>query len=66
MTEYEEQINALIPEASRLATEKLRKSKKDRFILRPGADGKPFKWCRWSEFFHESMCKLARDAGLRS
>ena len=67
---YEEEINALIPQAEKEALERIagraKKSEK-----RPGVgkfpSGKPIPYshCFFTEYFHKAMNRLAHEAGLR-
>ena len=67
---YEEEIDALIPQAEKEALGRLvgesKKSEK-----RPGVgklpSGKPilYSHCFFTQYFHESMNRLAYEAGLR-
>ena len=64
MTEYETQINKLIPEAERCANRKI--GRNPRYVNREGKDGRDFRWCMWTQHYHEAMKRLAVDAGLRT
>ena len=58
--EYAEARNLLIPEAAERA-EALVKAFGKRWDWRKGADGKRFRWDRWTEFFHKEMNTLAKE-----
>jgi len=68
MTDQDEKYvklrTALIPEAERLANLRLR-MKKTKFELRPGADGRYYRHCFWSQYFHEAMDSLVSQYSLR-
>ena len=74
MTEYEKQINALIPKASKIADQRVRKLPPNkRSEERKSAqaqreiNGRHYYYhCFWSQFFHKAMNELAFAAGLRS
>lgn len=61
---YEQQINALIPEASKLADVRT-KALPYKTEWRTGLGSILYNWDYWTQFFHEEMNKLAREAGLR-
>jgi hypothetical protein len=64
-TDYVSKINALIPIAEAEAKVKVQELGMAS-EPRPGADGKNYNHCFFSEFFHKAMKRLAMDAGLRS
>ena len=63
LTDYQTARNALIATAEREATSKLGPGSK-KFGTRPGANGEPFNFCLWTEFFHEAMDRMAKEAKL--
>lgn len=64
-TNYEKQIDKLIPMAMRSADKRLRRSGKSPNERREGVDGSKFNWYRWNEYYHQAMNDLAHEAGLR-
>lgn len=76
-SEYVDAIDALIPKARRIADGdshkfKIKHNKINRgsnghpYEIRYGTDGRPYKHCFWTEFYHTAMKKLAIGAGLRT
>ncbi len=61
---YSEQIDALIPEAEKIANQKVREIGKA-WNWRKGVDGKKFRWDYWTAEFHKAMNELAAGRGLR-
>jgi len=64
MSEYEQNINSLIPFAEKEAHRKVTELGKKR-EPRTGKDGKLFYWDFWSEFFHAAMNSMSRKEGYR-
>ena len=62
--DYEEAINKLIPLAETAATKRLVEHGQH-FESRLGANGHYYNHCFWTQFFHEEMARLAKQAGLR-
>jgi len=62
---YSDKINKLIPEAVIITDLKMKKRKGRNFDTRIGKEGRPMRWCYWTQYFHESMNQLAYDAKLR-
>ena len=63
-TAHQRKINALIPEAEKIAIQGINKLK-SKFEIRPGIDGRTYRHCFRTELFHGAMNKLAFQAGLR-
>jgi len=61
---YIRKIDALIPTAEAEALEKI-KSLKSSYSIETGVDGKPYKYCFFTKFFHKAMNRLAFEEGLR-
>ena len=61
---HEQQINNLIPEAERIARERVRKIGKA-WNWRTGAGQKRYRYDYWTREFHQAMNELARDRELR-
>lgn len=67
---YRHKINKLIPKALRAAKARVAELEHE-FELRPGSDkggndGADYKHYFESEFFHQEMNQMAREAGLRA
>ena len=64
-TKYEKAIDALIPIAEKEAVEKVEAIG---MLSEPrlGAEGKTYNHCFKTQFFHESMTRLAIEAGIRN
>jgi len=62
---YSESIDALIPEAEKIANERVREIGK-KWDPRKGPDGKIFRYDYFTRFFHEEMNRLASEKGLRT
>ena len=60
---YETARNKLIPYAHLAASLRLSKLKKKK-EPRPGIDGEPYDHCFLTEFFHQEMSRLVREAGI--
>lgn len=65
MTEYEKNINSLIPAAELEASEMVA-SLGISSESRNGANGQPYNHCFWTEFFHKAMNRMTLERGLRS
>jgi hypothetical protein len=61
---YEESIDALIPEAEKIANERVRQIGK-KWNPRKGPDGKIFRYDYFTFEFHKAMNRLAAEKGLR-
>jgi len=64
MKKYRDKIDALVPFAEAEAQKRVKKLGKE-IEERIGKDGKPFKWCFFTQFFHEEINKLCKAEGLR-
>ena len=65
INDYERSIEDLMPQAEKEAM--LKVINIGRFSeVRPGIDGKTYNHCFFTEFFHESMTRLATEKGFRS
>jgi len=65
MSEYEKQINSLIPKAVKEANQKIAETGK-RYEIRPGVGGEAYNHCFWTEYFHAAMKRMAIEQGYRS
>ena len=64
ISDYERAIEDLMPQAEDEA--RLKVTNIGRFReLRPGVDGRTYNHCFFTQFFHESMTRLAIESGLR-
>ncbi len=61
---YEAAIDALIPEAEKIAKQRVEEIGKE-WDLCIGIDGKKFRWNYQSAEFHKAMNRLAAEKGLR-
>lgn len=59
-----EKIDALIPEAEKIAIRRVREFGKA-WNWRIGAEGNKFRWDYWTQFFHEAMNELCKRERLR-
>ena len=57
-------VNGLIITAMLQASKKQKQTRKT-FKSVPGVDKRHFRWCYWTQYFHEAMAKLTKEAGLR-
>ena len=71
---YIRKIDALIPAAEAealmllsiwLYTSEKIKSLKSSYSIEKGVDGKPYKYCLFTKYFHKAMNRLAFEEGLR-
>uniref|UniRef100_A0A6M3JKS9 Uncharacterized protein n=1 Tax=viral metagenome TaxID=1070528 RepID=A0A6M3JKS9_9ZZZZ len=62
---YSESIDALIPEAEKIANERVRQIGK-KWNPRKGTDGKIYRFDYFSREFHNAMNELAKAKGLRN
>ena len=65
VTDYERNIEDLIPQAEKEARLKVTNLGIGS-ELRPGVDGRTYNHCFFTEFYHKSMTRLAIEKGLRS
>lgn len=63
-TDIELQINSLIPRAEKMARKKVDRTGKG-YESRIGVDGREYRHCFWSQYFHEAMNKLTKQHGVR-
>ena len=64
MKKYRDKVDALVPFAERAALKRVKEFGK-KTEERIGKDGKLFKWCFFTQFFHEEMNKLCKEKGIR-
>ena len=64
-SDYNAAINALIPEAEKIARQRVREIGKA-WNPRKGRDGNLYRMDYWTREFHNAMNELASDRGLRS
>lgn len=69
--DYEKKIDALIPAAVKTAKAITKRIIEERCLAqsweeRPGKAAETYKHDFFTEFFHQEMGRLARDAGLRN
>ncbi len=66
LSDHEKKINALIPEAVRIADEMVELlPMHERSEIRVGKNDVVYRHNFWTEYFHTTMDKLTRKAGLR-
>lgn len=64
VNDYERSIEDLMPQAEKEARLKVVNTGIVS-VVRPGVDGRTYNHCFFTEFFHESMTRLAIEKGFR-
>ena len=64
MKTYKDKVDALVDFAEKAAQERVKKLGRET-EERIGKDGKLFKWCFFTQFFHEEMNRMCREKELR-